>query len=241
MKQYDNAFFERIKEGSFLSAKPILDVIYRVYPIKSIVDFGCGFGAWLTAAKSLGADELRGIDGDWVNPGKLMLPEIDFSHGNFESPIPNPGRYDISMSAEVGEHVSEASADFLVDALCAASDLVLFGAAIPGQTGTNHINCKFQSWWAAKFREREFLVIDGVRPHVWNNDEVHWWYRQNLLLYCKKENKDLLAKIKPLEQPVLDIVHPSNYLAKHNLHFNPSLRIVLGALKHCLLRKKSAR
>lgn len=236
-QKYDFDFYLKIQQGSLISAKAVLDVVRSVHPFESIVDFGCGHGSWLAAAQSLGASKLRGVDGVWVDPEKMISREIQFSHADFEKPISSVGKFDLAMSAEVAEHISEASALYLVDALCNASDTVLFGAAIPGQVGRHHVNLQWQSWWAAHFRNHGYVAVDAVRPHVWANEQVHWWYRQNLLIYCKRENREAIKAFKALEGQLLDVVHPKLYIVKHELHFAPKMKHVLGAAKNFLISR----
>lgn len=235
IEEYDSSFFEKISGSSLASAEIVLNTVNTVFPFRSVIDFGCGYCAWLTAAEALGASKLRGLDGPWVDVSKLMSRAIDFSHVDFEQRIPDQGKFDLAMSLEVAEHISETAARFFIDALCAASDTVLFGAAIPGQVGRHHVNLKWQSWWAARFEERGYVAIDAVRPQLWMDERIHWWYRQNLLIYCKADSAEVIKAFKSLERPIFDIVHPENYMAKHRLHFQPSVRHVLGATKNALL------
>jgi hypothetical protein len=49
-------------------------------------------------------------------------------------------RFDLAISLEVAEHLPEGSAGALVSTLIEAAPVVVFSAAIKGQSGTNHIN-----------------------------------------------------------------------------------------------------
>jgi len=46
MYEYDSRFYDYISEGAISSAREVLPIIQNLSPIRSVVDFGCGQGAW---------------------------------------------------------------------------------------------------------------------------------------------------------------------------------------------------
>jgi len=92
------------------------------------------------------------------------------------------------MSLEVAEHLEPATAPQFVNSLATASDVVLFSAAYTQQGGTNHINEQPHSYWAGLFAGHAFAPFDLFRPVFWGNDEICFWYRQNVFLYVKRES-----------------------------------------------------
>ena len=54
------------RDGSLVSAQAVLPIIFNLIHPKSIVDVGCGAGTWLSVAKSLGAKDAVGFEGEWV-------------------------------------------------------------------------------------------------------------------------------------------------------------------------------
>ncbi len=164
-----------------VSAQAVLPIIFNLIHPKSIVDVGCGTGTWLGVAKSLGAKDVVGFEGEWVRGS--AKDDLDIRFVDLEQSLRLDRKFDLAICLEVAEHLSAARAASLVDDLCALSDCVLFSAAIPGQGGTNHINERRQSYWAALFAERRFFLCDVIRPRVWNSRAVEWWYKQNSFLY----------------------------------------------------------
>ena len=100
------------------------------------------------------------------------------------------GRYDLAVCLEVAEHLPESSASDLVRTLTTLAPIVLFSAAIPGQGGVGHINERWPSYWKSRFEEHGFQRLDPIRPHIWKNRRVHWWYRQNIFLFAAREQID---------------------------------------------------
>ena len=65
---YDAAFFEGQAERSLASARVVLGRVFPLLRPRRLVDVGCGVGTWLRAALDLGADDVFGVDGDYVDP-----------------------------------------------------------------------------------------------------------------------------------------------------------------------------
>lgn len=214
-KKYNSGFYKDLQDTSYSSARQVLSVVFDILEIKSLVDFGCGTGAWLRAAQEFGNVRAVGIDGDWVKPEMLVCSNMEFKAMELEQPIRLSETFDLALSCEVGEHLSPARADGFVADLCAAAPRVLFGAAIPGQGGSAHINEQWQSYWAKKFMANGFTPIDVVRPHVIDRDDVLRWYKNNILLYVRNSEAPELYKKLLLENKyklfVTDLVIPDMY------------------------------
>jgi SAM-dependent methyltransferase len=210
---YSERFFQGNAASAAQSARPILQLVHDLYHPVSIVDIGCGSGGWLAAAEQLGFSVLVGYDGPWADPAKYTTANIDFRPVNLEtSTFEHDRRYDLAMSLEVAEHLSEPRADVIVDLLCAASDVVLFGAAITMQGGWHHIHERPQSYWIEKFRARGYEPFDVIRPAVWDDDEIRWWFRQNTILYVKEGSHVIDREVlRAMQKPLWDVVHPANY------------------------------
>jgi SAM-dependent methyltransferase len=209
---YTESFFQWQVHGAMRSAEKIVPFITELFHPQSVCDVGCGLGAWLAEFKKNGARKVLGIDGGYIQKKDLLIAEDDFSVRDIESLAFEGQRFDLVSCLEVAEHLSEQSAKGLTSTLTNLSDVVLFGAAIPFQKGRNHINLKWQSYWAEAFAERGYGCYDAVRPRYWNDGEVEFWYRQNLLIYVNNEH---FEKLNPTTRnaltspgPILDVVHP---------------------------------
>lgn len=207
---YDAAFYAAQYKGALTSSKKFFNHLFQCYQPESIIDFGCGIGAWLKSAGDLGVNELHGLDGDWVNQKHLLHPNINLHSVDFTQPLNLNKRYDLAMSVEVAEHFDEVHAAPFVESLCHASDVIIFGAAVPWQGGEGHVNEQMQSYWQALFNEKGFECIDYFRPKLWQDKTIDWWYRQNTFLYVQKAHPCLAAfkkKASSYKLP-LDLIHP---------------------------------
>ena len=214
---YNKGFYDSQSRESYKSAKIVLEILMRRlnnHNFGSIIDFGCGVGSWLAASKELGFDTILGVDGDYVPRDMLMIDNHEFQSFDLSKPKLfnlSGDRYDLALSLEVVEHIIESDASDFIKLLTSKSDMVLFSAAIPYQGGHGHVNENWVEYWADKFSEEGFLPIDIVRPEIWNNENVCWWYRQNIILFVNKNKISHLPPNMILNTP-LSIVHPEQYL-----------------------------
>lgn len=208
---YSRDFYEGQSTSSFDAGAAMLPPVLSLVRPSSMIDIGCGVGTWLAAAEALGVPRLVGVEGPWVTPRQLKSERIVLVTHDLERPLPVSESFDLAMSVEVAEHLSAGRAEALVAELCARAPVVLFGAAIPGQGGVNHINEEWQSVWAARFAALDFQSVDLLRPTFWQRSEIPVHYRQNTLLYVHSSRwADLESRHgAPLPRPsILDIVHP---------------------------------
>lgn len=210
---YTTNFFSAISSGSSASAETIMPIIIDLLRPESIVDVGCGVGSFLSVARRLGVIDVMGIDGDYVPRNQLQIPLDAFVATDLSQPFDVGRRFDVALSLEVAEHLPESSAGQFVKALIMLSDAVVFSAAIPGQGGTDHLNEQWPEYWANLFHESGYVPVDVIRPLVWADRSVEWWYSQNTVLFVSTA---LMARQEALRSHVsqthLARVHPRNYL-----------------------------
>ena len=187
---YDNAFFDRLQEGTLRSAAAIVPILVQWLEPRSIVDVGCGRGAWLNVFKEHGVQTIAGIDGDYVDRTQLLIPQECFSPANLAAPLNRPDTFDLALCLEVAEHLSWRHAPTLVASLASLAPLVLFSAAVPGQSGVNHINAQWPLYWVGRFADHGLRCLDVIRPKIWRNREIDFFYRQNMFLFASAAGLD---------------------------------------------------
>lgn len=214
-ERYDAGFYADQVDGSARAAAVVLPLVYRLVAPARVIDVGCGQGAWLAAAEQLGSRELTGLDGAWVDRTKLRSARIAFHATDLAAPIRGHGRHDLCISVEVAEHLPATRAEGFVADLCAASDVVLFSAAVPMQGGTEHVNEERASRWVARFASHGYECFDLLRGAIWDDARVAWWYRQNLFLYVARDSVHHAALAGAALPPMpRDLVHPDAFEEK---------------------------
>jgi SAM-dependent methyltransferase len=209
---YDREFYDGQVEGSYRSARRIVPLVLDLLEVGSVLDVGCGLGTFLRAFQENGVRHVLGVDGDHVPASRLLIDPSRFRSADLARGLDVAGRFDLAVSLEVAEHLpAERAAGFVAD-LCRAADVVLFSAAIPGQGGTHHVNEQWPSWWAVRFRAHGYEAFDLLRPALWADEEVEWWYRQNCLVFANAEglrrNPRLRTAPPAGRAAPLDVAHP---------------------------------
>lgn len=227
---YGADFYQAQVEGSLQSANIIIPQLLRIsQDIGSVIDIGCGTGAWLSVFTNNGVLEILGIDGGDIPQTNFLINQDQFIQHSLTERIDLDATFDLAMSLEVAEHLEENYAEDFVRLLCSLSDLVLFGAAIPGQGGHNHVNERWPSYWVALFKGQGYIAHDPIRPLIWSDNRIEWWYRQNTLLFVNAERADHLknySKYLVDDESIVDLVHPECFLTFRNTlerYTNPSV------------------
>lgn len=185
MYNYDEQFFQYTNRVSARSAEVVVPFLYEALHPKSVLDLGCGCGIWLAQWLQTGAADVLGIDGGYVSEKDLAIPSSSFMARDLSTPLDLGRRFDLAQSLEVAEHLQEPRARGFVADLCRHSDLVVFGAAPPGQGGENHVNERPYDYWRALFADEGYEPYDFIRPEVLNRQEVAPWHRYNPILYVQ--------------------------------------------------------
>lgn len=230
MSVYNEDFYADRDASTQYAAREILSrALTFLPPIESAVDIGCGVGTWL---KATNLNDVLGIDGPWVNADKLVIPRSRFREHDFSKGFAvNVGRrFDLAMTLEVAEHIDPKNADTFVQLLTDLSDLVLFSAAIPGQGGIGHVNEQWPAYWAERFAKRGYVLNDGIRPQIWNDSKIPYWYRQNVFLFGKPEKLQENGSALPL-------VHPELFQVRTQLYAGDAARLLIRAISQGVKRK----
>jgi SAM-dependent methyltransferase len=213
---YDQTFFDDQRLQGQRSAREIVPIVLEMVQPRSVVDVGCGVGAWLSVFKEHGIADVLGVDGGWASKHG-QLPPNEFVERDLARPLSLDRTFDLVVSLEVAEHLPPASAADFIKSLVGLGPTVLFSAAAPLQGGTHHLNEQWPDYWASLFDNHGYHAVDCLRPLIWNNRSVEWYYAQNSFLFVSKENVGAIRM--PRNGGVrgaapLPLVHPSNYLEK---------------------------
>lgn len=194
------------------SSTEFVRFLYDTFKPRSVVDIGCGLGNFLYGFKKCGVKDVIGVDGAWVDREKLSkyLTKDEYIEHNLELPLKLDKKYDLVLSLEVGEHLSQNAAKIHVQNLISAGKIVIFSAAIPFQGGQNHVNEQWQSYWKQLFENEDYVQKDIIRPNLWNSASIPWWYRQNSFVYAHKDVQ--IADHK--NYSINNVIHPELYIAK---------------------------
>jgi hypothetical protein len=200
------------------SAREIVPKLINLLNPHSVIDVGCGLGQWLSVFSNCGVDNIHGFDGSHVSAEDLFIPKNRFTSVNLfdVETIFIKSKFDLVLCLEVAEHLPESCADSFVEFLIKCGDTIVFSAAIPGQTGENHYNEQWPTYWEQKFKKHGYIFFDLIRKDIWNNENVNWWYRQNMFIVSK--SVEIYEKYNSYLYDGQLIVHPE--LLKMYIYMN---------------------
>lgn len=243
---YGEDFYDYVNNTARASAEVVVPLLMEMLFPESVVDVGCGEGMWLSLFSACGVQKIVGMDGDYVQRQRLLIPEDCFFPTDLTQTFDHSERFSLAISLEVAEHLPESSARMFVSSLVRLADVVLFSAAIPGQGGTNHLHEQWPEYWTSLFEEHGYHVVDAIRPLIWSNDSVAVWYRQNMLIFsnekCLNESSPLRAAREQTRLGQLSVVHPelfTGHLARCRYPMAPEhfgLRQILPRLPGMVMR-----
>ncbi|MGE4288392.1 MAG: class I SAM-dependent methyltransferase [Salinivirgaceae bacterium] len=205
------------------SAEIVVPILLELFQPKSVLDVGCGIGTWLAVFEQHGIEDYLGVDGNYVDRDVLntYIKKTSFYPYDLRNELMLNRKYDLVISLEVAEHIEEMYANDFLKTLINHSDIIVFSAAIPKQGGENHLNEQWMSYWIEKFSAHNYFAHDIIRPQIWNNKKVDFWYKQNMIVFKKGERNN---------SKILDIVHPVHFLLKDAFLNNEIKLLREGAL-----------
>ena len=159
--------------------------LLRNLSFASVYDVGCANGfllsEFLAADKRCGGIELSPAVRE-VLPQELQpLVEVgDFSTAR--------GEWDLVCCVEVAEHIPpERSRDLVAAVTGLARSWIYFTAALPGQTGRGHVNCRPHEEWLSWFDEAGWQQHDTLtlrlREELEGLDSAPWLRANSFVLF----------------------------------------------------------
>jgi SAM-dependent methyltransferase len=209
MLSYDDQFFDTVDYSASKTADGILRNLVEKVDVKSVLDLGCGRGAWLAWWVKHGAHDVFGVDGTYVDVNKLHIPRTSFLAFDLNKELALGRKFDLVETVEVVEHLDPSAGERFIDNLVRHGNLILFSAAIPGQGGMFHINEQPWQYWRALFAERGYEVFDFIRPLVKDEGNIVFWYRHNTFIYAHRSiiatlPEEIRATHVPPERPLIN-------------------------------------
>ena len=227
---YTSEFYAGQSDGSARSASVVVPLVLSFLPAGSVVDVGCGVGTWAAEFAANGVPDVWGIDGDYVDRSQLRIPADRFLSRDLTQPLRFDRTFDLALSLEVAEHLPESRAAGFVDDLTSLAPCVLFSAAVPGPTGTNHINSQYLPYWVELFKSKGFEAIDPVRPRILGKPSVEWFYQQDIVMFAAAAHP-VLTKGFPKPQ---SFIHPELY--EQVLYQKPTLGVMARCFPEAVSR-----
>ena len=151
---------------------------------RNCIDIGCGPGMHVHALRSWG------IEASGIEPDERAASEFIFNKSLFDLPGTNEMQADLVICMEVAEHIEQSREDEVVQKVAATvGKWLIWTAAVPGQGGVGHINCKPKEEWAAKLEQQGLTRIQRVENEIIDHVKRGYymgWFVNNILFFEKK-------------------------------------------------------
>lgn len=237
---YDYNFYRLETNTVLASPRAVVPIVCDLVHPASVLDVGCGTGAWLAVFQEHGVQRILGLDGAHVNPDWLKISRSCFRPVDLSRGIELNEHFDLAVCLEVAEHLPPAASAKLIGCLVKAAPFVLFSAAIPLQGGTNHVNEQWHEYWHGQFEKHSYLKVDIIRKRIWTDRTIDYWYRQNMYLYI---SSDLVLQNGGFQEAIegaddLLLIHRD--ILKAHLGLGPLLRRLPKATQEFFSRRVAA-
>ena len=168
------------------SANAISSLLVELVGPLSVVDVGCGVGAFLDAFVTHGVDDVLGLDGE-ATRNLFILDDQNFEAVDLSAEVNLGRQFDLAICFEVAEHLDQKLSSHLVGILTDHAPVIAFSAAHPLQGGQGHVNERWPTYWHRHFLERGYIALDVLRGPLCDEPDVADFYRTNAFLYARSE------------------------------------------------------
>jgi len=182
---YNKDFFEENINISKEGARKCIDILYKEFKPKKVIDFGCGPGIFLKEFENKGVKVL-GIDGSIAAKNNAVIDKDKIIIEDLRKEVDIKGKFDLTICFEVAEHIDNKFSETLVKNVTKNSKTVLFTAAKKGQGGMDHINEQDPKFWIDLFKNREYEFKEELTKKLkkeMKDEKVLWWIPENIMVF----------------------------------------------------------
>lgn len=161
---YSRDFHRSIENDEHPQAVRLADYISTHIRPSTFLDFGCSTGLYLGEIKRRLPDiSAHGFEFSAEAVANALCADIQ--HCDLTLPLTRERRPNtLGLCLEVLEHIDDAHWKTVLTNITGLCDRLIFSAAVPGQGGTGHINCRVKLDWIRRFHALGWVVdVDATR------------------------------------------------------------------------------
>lgn len=165
--------------------RPYVDVppmrfLAEKYRPASVLDVGCGLGAYLMVFEEFADSDVFGLEG--FDAETLLLEPEQFGFADITKGFDLGRQFDLVMCVEVIEHIEAHDESTVLDSITRhARDFILFSAGDEDQPGHGHINCRRIDHWLSAWAARGWEPVE-FDTLAFRSLATFSWLRRNPVL-----------------------------------------------------------
>jgi SAM-dependent methyltransferase len=185
---YNYDFHKSIEHEELPQAQSLANYIHRHVKPSVFLDFGCSSGLYLREIKRvMPTIEAKGFE--FSEDAVRYALCSDVNQCDLTHPL-NLAKKDntLGLCLEVLEHIRDEDWLPVLTNLTKLCDRLIFSAAVPGQGGTGHINCRNKIDWIRRFHSLGWVVDADATVHILNfirQGQYMGWFANNAMVLVK--------------------------------------------------------
>jgi SAM-dependent methyltransferase len=184
------------EKGLYIDLPPFRHLAQRHRPA-SVLQIGCGSGAYLKYFASQGTRRIRGVDGAEGRSRYLQLDE--YAQVDLGKPFELAENFDLVICVEVIEHIPAQSEHTLISSIARhARERIVFSGARAEKPGGGHIDCRPISHWLDLFASAGWYpcLLDSL---ALRSLSTFPWFRGNLVVLRRDGHGAVVARERLME------------------------------------------
>jgi hypothetical protein len=188
---YDREFHMSIENDEHPQAVRLADYIATYIRPDSFIDFGCSTGLYLREVQTrLPATPTIGYEFSKEAVDNALCKNVyhfDLTTKLGTVKLPNT----LGICLEVLEHIDDTHWKEVLENIVNSCDKLIFSAAVPGQGGVGHINCRPKIDWIKRFHELGWVVDLDASNHLLNYIKQGYhmgWFANNAMVLIPYAN-----------------------------------------------------
>ena len=184
------------EKGLYVDLPPFRHLAQRYCPA-SVLDIGCGSGAYLKYFAAQGTQRIQGVDGA-EGRSRYLQPE-EYAQVDLGTPFELAETFDLVICVEVIQHISAQSERTLISSIARhARERIVFSSAEARQPGAGHINYRPISHWLDLFASAGWYpcLFDSL---ALRSLSTFPWFRGNLVVFTRDDHGAAVARERLIE------------------------------------------
>jgi len=166
MSLYTESFHIAIESEERPQAKRIAEYVKTYINPSTFYDFGCSSGLYLREIKArLPLISSKGFEFSKEAVARALCEDVCETDLTTPLSLAKPPNT-LGLCLEVLEHIPDETHAAVLSNLTRNCDTLLFSAALPGQGGTGHINCRPRIDWIRRFHALGWVVDADATQHL---------------------------------------------------------------------------